>query len=662
MRIRHLILSAILICQATIALGSPCPGSNVIADPPTFQWTFHPVTGNNPEPYYSGTLEYGEATFTIGGETLTTRAYRQAGGQYTIPGPTLVMTPGNKYVVRFHNTLPYEAPDPAHNVFKDPNITNLHTHGLHLSGESPGDDVTRFFEGGFGGDFVYDIQDDHMGGTFWYHAHHHGSTFLQVSSGAFGLIIIDDSGDGIPTNVAAMAERQLLVGFLDPDVAGTGGDTLISGTLSPTWTVNGTVGGNLCVPPDTWQHWRILVADRDARTKTISIGSQCEVALMARDGVWRTEVPLVLTDNSIHLTGASRADLAVRCSGDSDLTVDNEVVANVFVDGTPDSGPDPYDANGLAWSVPRPTYLRDLRGETPSNAETVNMGARTINGNKFDIDEPTFTLPAADLQEWTLKGARNHPFHLHVYHVQAAEDCAEYESGEYYDVVAQNCRIRFDLNKNTSTVYQGRTIMHCHILEHEDQGAMGWAKIGGPGDGIPAPTYPLDGDLGFLYEDYYSLGGEPVCNDGDGDGYGSPGSPACMFPEEDCDDADPAVNPGAAENCSNSIDDDCDGAVDAADPDCAVCTDNDGDGFGFPASQVCPFPNEDCDDTDPSVNPNATEICDNFIDDDCDGAIDATDSDCVACLPAGAQCVRNGDCCSENCSNGPPASRICIGN
>ncbi len=72
-----------------------------------------------------------------------------------------------------------------HNVFKDPNVTNVHTHGVHISGETPADDVTRFFEGGFGGDYVYEIPADHMGGTFWYHAHHHGSTFLQVSSGAF---------------------------------------------------------------------------------------------------------------------------------------------------------------------------------------------------------------------------------------------------------------------------------------------------------------------------------------------------------------------------------------------------------------------------------------------------------------------------------------------
>ncbi len=250
---------------------------------------------------------------------MTTRAYRQQGGAYSIPGPTLNMVPGNKYVLRFRNLLPYEAPSPAHNEFKDPNITNVHTHGLHISGESPGDDVTRMFEGGFGGDYVYDIPADHMGGTFWYHAHHHGSTFLQVSTGGFGFIIIDDSQDQIPANVAAMEERHILIGYLDPSAAGTGGDTLVSGTFQPGWTVNGTVDGDLVIPPDTWQHWRVLVADSDARTKDVTIGANCETMLLARDGVWRTSAPKDLPTRTLNLTGASRADLAVRCSGESEI-------------------------------------------------------------------------------------------------------------------------------------------------------------------------------------------------------------------------------------------------------------------------------------------------------------------------------------------------------
>ena len=501
------------IVYSSFGVASQCPTNNVINNPNEFDWTYHPPQNGNPE-YYSGTLEFGEATFNIGNEIITTRAYRQEGGEYSIPGPTFKMVPGNKYVVRYKNMLPYETKSTEHNVFKDPNVSNLHTHGLHISGESPGDDVTRFFEGGTGGDFVYDIPSDHMGGTYWYHAHHHGSTYLQVSGGAFGMIVVDNVFDNIPSHVAAMEEKQLILGFLDPGAAGTGGDTILGGSFSPDWTVNGEQNGNLCIQPNTWQHWRVLLADRDAKPKTVSVGSQCEVALMARDGVWRTEVPKNLSTNSLSLTGASRADIAVRCSNDSSISIGGQVVANVFVDGVEDTSVHPYaNAQGGTWFSQRPSYLRDLRAENTVNRESVSMGARTINGSKFNHDVPTFAINTGDVQEWNIKGGQKHPFHLHIYHVQVQGDCGEYEDGEYYDVVAGNCTLRFDLNPQNSTVYRGRTVMHCHILDHEDQGAMGWLDVlGTDNDGsIGPPTFPVDNN--FSYSDYYVLdnggGGNP---------------------------------------------------------------------------------------------------------------------------------------------------------
>ena len=499
------ILSKVLFLVLVVPLfanATSCPTTNVVTDASLFQWTDHPAANGEPA-YSSGTLIMDEVTLNINGETLTTRAYAQEGQTPTVPGPTIVMEPGRKYVLRFKNLLPYEPLRTEHNVFKDPNVTNLHTHGIHISGDTPSDDVTRIFEGGFAGDYVYDIPGDHMGGTFWYHSHHHGSTFLQVSSGAYGMMLIDDKFDGIPQNVADMQEKHLTIGYLDPSVAGTGGDTLVSGTLSPGWNVNGKVDGTICTPVNTWQHWRIVMADSNSNTEALSVGSQCEVALMARDGVWRTMVPKDLADNTVKLTGASRADIAVRCAGDSTISVGNKVVANISADATfPDDGTvSPYDGAGVSqWPSNRPGYLRDLRNEPVTNFERVNMGARTINGNKFDIDVPTFITQADGVQEWNVKGATNHPFHLHVYHFQAQTDCGDYEAGEFYDVMAAACNIRFDLNPQTATVYEGKTIFHCHILDHEDQGAMGYMNVIG---GTPAPSYPTD----VAYMEKYEVGG-----------------------------------------------------------------------------------------------------------------------------------------------------------
>ena len=59
------------------------------------------------------------------------------------------------------------------------------------------------------------IPKDHPAGTFWYHAHKHGSTAAQVSSGVAGALIIDRDDnvtnlDSIPEIRAAAQEIMVL--------------------------------------------------------------------------------------------------------------------------------------------------------------------------------------------------------------------------------------------------------------------------------------------------------------------------------------------------------------------------------------------------------------------------------------------------------------------
>ncbi len=100
---------------------------------------------------------------------------------------------------------------------------------------------------------------------------------------------------------------------------------------------------------------------------------------------------------------------------------------------------------------------------------------------------------------------------------------------------------------------------------------------------------------------------------------------------EDCAPDDATRHPGAEELC-NTLDDDCDGAVDEDAMDASTWyVDADGDGFGdanVPAA-ACTQPTgaaadaTDCDDTEATVNPAAGEICDDRVDNDCDGNADS---------------------------------------
>jgi len=136
--------------------------------------------------------------------------------------------------------------------------------------------------------------------------------------------------------------------------------------------------------------------------------------------------------------------------------------------------------------------------------------------------------------------------------------------------------------------------------------------------------------------------------DDDGDGFGDADStnigceqPSGYVPDDtDCDDDDVDVNPDGVEICDD-IDNDCDGLYDGQDPSLdepvTWYEDLDGDGYGpsSTATEQCTQPGEnwvnegsDCDDDDASIHPGAAEVC-NSLDDDCDGLADGQDDDVV---------------------------------
>ena len=166
--------------------------------------------------------------------------------------------------------------------------------------------------------------------------------------------------------------------------------------------------------------------------------------------------------------------------------------------------------------------------------------------------------------------------------------------------------------------------------------------------------------------------------DDDGDGYAET--------EGDCDDQDPTLSPGAPETC-DGVDNDCDGSVDNhPESGNTYYLDEDGDGYGATASYVvaCAPPagyvtdGSDCNDTQASIHPGATEICDDR-DNDCDGTVDeevtttwyldrdgdgygddsASTQSCA--LPSPYYSGEGGDCDDLKPSIHPGANEVCDG-
>ena len=160
--------------------------------------------------------------------------------------------------------------------------------------------------------------------------------------------------------------------------------------------------------------------------------------------------------------------------------------------------------------------------------------------------------------------------------------------------------------------------------------------------------------LSFDYTTIMYSNGALRCVDHDGDGYGDPASLLCPYPSWDCDDWNEDANPGEDEICSDGIDNDCDGHADEDDPDCLTCTDGDGDGFSIGGwIGVCgPV---DCDDDDPTVNPEAVEgpygdpTCSDALDNDCDGHADEDDIESCA-----SECIDD-----DGDGYGDPATPFC---
>jgi hypothetical protein len=128
-----------------------------------------------------------------------------------------------------------------------------------------------------------------------------------------------------------------------------------------------------------------------------------------------------------------------------------------------------------------------------------------------------------------------------------------------------------------------------------------------------------------------AMNASPTCDEGDcalicDEGWIDANADASDGCEIECEPSN-----GGVEICDGE-DNDCDGQLDESDAEDATTyfADTDGDGYGDPSvsESSCSQPSgfvendEDCNDSNPNVNPDAEELCDGTDDDNCDGTVD----------------------------------------
>jgi len=184
------------------------------------------------------------------------------------------------------------------------------------------------------------------------------------------------------------------------------------------------------------------------------------------------------------------------------------------------------------------------------------------------------------------------------------------------------------------------------------------------GDYSAMSVDPVDGTSFWYTGEYYETSGSfdfntriatfpgPNCGPACTDDVDLDGFIADTCGGNDCNDNNAAINPAATEVCNDGVDNNCNGLTDCADPACG----------GDPA---CPFcgdntidPGELCDGTDLG---GQTCVSQGFPAGGtlaCNGTCDAFDTSGCLCAAKGASCVNDSDCCSNKCK-GPTGGKTC---
>ncbi len=441
-------------------------------------------TGNNPlrfppvlQPGEPLVLDYADVEIWPG----STSRVLTLNGSY--PGPTVLLERGKTFSVEFQNKLTEES--------------TIHWHGLlvpELMDGQPKDAVPP------GNNYTYTFPVNQKSGTFFYHSHAHHLTAKQVYLGHAGFVIIKDDQDyGLPSgefDVPILIQDRHSV--YQPNITYSPSNMdIMQGYLGDIPLINGTPDAYLDVQK-TLYRFRI-VNGSNARVYKLAFSDNSNFWILGTDGGLKDIVEQV---SSVFLSPGERIEILYdfgNYSPGQSVNLESQPFSGVgnqgiqmtllqfnIVGNQNSNGTIPQNLPQIEYY----NYNEKKRTRTFTLTQGMMMqqsGIHRINGLSYELNRIDEIIPFGELEEWEfVNNTMNyHPMHVHgvlfqVYSRNGNTNLEPKDKGWKDTVLVNPNETVKVLVKFTD--YSGIYLLHCHNLEHEDNGMMLNIKIDAPTD------------------------------------------------------------------------------------------------------------------------------------------------------------------------------------
>ena len=200
--------------------------------------------------------------------------YQVVGQDTTMPGPVLLIRPGEEMQIHFNNNIqlgdlntselqlstlvPISTyGNSASSGLGGATTTNFHLHGMHVNPNGFGDNVIARYTTGQSWTTIMEIGANQSSGSYWYHPHYHPSVNGQLYGGQCGFLEMGDTlakvpyFSNTPRNLVELKNLQL--GFANGQVVLSGFDGGAPVNQMVMTTVNGEFQPNVDAGTGGWQ-------------------------------------------------------------------------------------------------------------------------------------------------------------------------------------------------------------------------------------------------------------------------------------------------------------------------------------------------------------------------------------------------------------------------